>query len=156
MVRKTSIAFILCISFSLHGVAQGVKKDSAEVVKTFLELCSISKTVDIYDPETISRGRFYKAAPFIIYRGDDKKRNWKDFTDYNNTAEKKRVDGICERFNRTVNLDSGYTISKYFTETESEGTWHVLMVAFNVNSTEKTAAFAFLKIGDRFGLGDID
>jgi hypothetical protein len=32
----------------------------------------------------------------------------------------------------------------------------VLMVRYQQNGEEKEAAFAFLKIGKRFGLGDID
>lgn len=34
-------------------------------------------------------GTFYKAARYIIYRGDDKNRNWKDFANYNKADEKK-------------------------------------------------------------------
>ncbi len=32
---------------------------------------------------------FYKAAPYIIYRGSDKKRAWKDFANYSIGEEKK-------------------------------------------------------------------
>ncbi|MBK9530546.1 MAG: hypothetical protein IPO42_01890 [Chitinophagaceae bacterium] len=58
--------------------------------------------------------------------------------------------------NRTANQDSAYTITKYITETESEGTWHVLLVSYKKKGVEKTTAYAFLKIGKKFGLGDID
>ncbi len=34
-------------------------------------------------------GMYYKAAPYIVYRGDDKQRSWKDFANYNNADEKK-------------------------------------------------------------------
>jgi hypothetical protein len=54
------------------------------------------------------------------------------------------------------NQDSAYKIIKYFTEKESEGTWHVLMVTYKRKGVDKTTAYAFLKVGNRFGLGDID
>lgn len=78
-------------------------------------------------------------------------------SDYTKDYDKKGVDDVCERINRTVNQDSsGCKIIKYFTKKESEGTWHVLIVSYKKKGVEKTAAFAFLKIGNRFGLGDID
>jgi hypothetical protein len=119
-------------------------------------LLSVCKNVDFADPKTNQLGVFYKAAPYIIYRGDDKKRAWKSFANYSNAEEKKGVDEVCTRINESVNRDSSYKIVKYITEKESEGIWHILMVSYKKNGTEKNAAFAFLKIGKRFGLGDID
>ena len=143
----------------LHSAlkAQTPKADSAQVAKTLHELLLICRSVDFADPKVKQLGNFYKAAPYIVYRGDDKKRAWKVMSDYTNTYDKKGVDDVCERINRTANQDSlGYKIIKYFTEKESEGTWHVLRVSYKKKGVEKTAAFAFLKIGNRFGLGDID
>ena len=137
--------------------AQTPKADSIQVAKTLNELLLICRSVDFADPQVTKLGTFYKAAPYIVYRGDDKKRAWKVMSDYKNEYEKKGVDDVSERINRTANQDSsGYKIIKYFTEKESEGTWHVLMVSYKKKGVEKTAAFAFLKIGNRFGLGDID
>ena len=99
---------------------------------------------------------FYKAAPYIIYRGSDEKRAWKDFANYSIAEEKKGVDAVCIRINESVNRDSSYRIVKYVTEKESEGKWHILMMSYIKNGAEKKTAFAFLKIGNRFGLGDID
>jgi hypothetical protein len=137
--------------------AQPAKTDSVQVAKTLHELLLICRSVNFADPQVTKLGAFYKAAPYIVYRGDDKKRAWKVMSDYTNEYEKKGVDDVCERINRTANQDSsGYKIIKYFTEKESEGTWHVLMVSYKKKGVEKTAAYAFLKIGNKFGLGDID
>lgn len=111
---------------------------------------------DFADPKVKEPGTFYKAAPYIIYRGEDKTRNWKDFADYSKPDEKKRVDEICKRVNRTTGQDSSYRIINFFTEKESEGTWFVLMVSYKKEGVEKRTAYAFLKIKNRFGLGDID
>jgi hypothetical protein len=136
--------------------AQNTKADSAGAATTLKSLLSICKNVDFTDPKTTKLGTFYKAAPYIIYRGDDKKRAWKSFANYSNAEEKKEVDEVCIRINESVNRDSIYRIVKYVTHKESEGIWHVLMVSYKENGIEKNAAFAFLKIGKRFGLGDID
>lgn len=149
------VTLFVLVSTSV-SFAQKSKSDSLEVAKTLHELLLICRSVDFADPKETALGYFYKAAPYIIYRGDDKKRNWKDFADYSRADEKKQVDGVCERMNRTANQDSAYTITKYITETESEGTWHVLLVSYKKKGVEKTTAYAFLKIGKKFGLGDID
>lgn len=154
--RHYGIMIGVLMGLFLQAEAQQKKADSIKVAKTLHELLGICKSVDFSDPKTSTLGTFYKAAPYIIYRGDDQKRNWKDFTNYSNTDEKQRVNEVCERINRTANQDSSFKITKYITETESEGTWHVLMVTYQRKGAEKTTAYAFLKIGDRFGLGDID
>ncbi len=156
MKPKLLILFIVVFALLPDANAQNAKTDSAAVATTLKSLLSICKNVDFGDPKTSELGMFYKAAPYIVYRGDDKKRAWKVFANYNNAEEKKGVDEVCLRINGTVNRDSSYKIIKYFTEKESEGTWHVLMVSYKKGGAEKKAAFAFLKIDNRFGLGDID
>ena len=66
------------------------------------------------------------------------------------------MDETCLRINETVNRDTAYSITGYITEKESEGTWHVLKVRYTKEAVAREAAFAFLKIGNRYGLGDID
>jgi hypothetical protein len=157
MKRKYLQLLFIVLLINAGLKAQSPKTDSALVAKTLHELLLICRSVDFKDPQVTKLGSFYKAAQYIVYRGDDKKRAWKVMSDYTNEYEKKGVDDICERINRTANQDSsGYKIIKYFTEKESEGTWHVLMVLYKKKGVEKTAAYAFLKIGNRFGLGDID
>ena len=156
MKPKLLILFIAVSASLSFAKAQNAKADSTAVATTLKSLLSICKNVDFGDPKTTELGTFYKAAPYIVYRGDDKKRAWKVFVNYSTAEEKKGVDEICLRINGSVNKDSSYKIIKYFTEKESEGTWHVLMVSYKKNGIEKKSAFAFLKIGNQFGLGDID
>ena len=138
------------------ATAQNNSADSAQVAKTLKEIFTACLAFDFTDPKVQEMGPFYKAAPYILYRGEDKSRSWKDFANYKNPDERKGVNEVCERINGTVNRDKNFIITKYFTETESEGTWHVLMVTYDKKGVTKKAAFAFLKIGDKFGLGDID
>jgi hypothetical protein len=157
MKFKYLLLLIFAAGISLVSKAQKSKTDSLQLAKTLHELLTICRTVDFTDPKVRELGTFYKAAPYIVYRGDDKNRAWKVFADYTKADEKKGVDEVCERINRTANQDSsGYKIVKYFTEKESEGTWHILMVTYKKKAVEKTTAYAFLKIGNKFGLGDVD
>jgi hypothetical protein len=156
MKLKLFILLITLLAFLSFTKAQNIQNDSAAVAASFKELLSICKNVDFGDPETKTLGMFYKAAPYVVYRGDDKKRAWKTSANYSNAEEKKGVDEVCIRINETVNRDKNYQIIKYLTEKESEGTWHVLMVSYKKNGVEKKAAFAFLKISNRYALGDID
>ncbi len=144
------------IMFSSAAHAQNTKADSAAVAATLKELFTVCRAVDFKDPQSIELGVFYKAARFIVYRGEDKARAWKEVANYRKEEDKKGVDEICLRINGTVNRDTGYHIIKYLTEKESEGTWHVLIVTYNKQGVTKQATFAFLKIGDKFLLGDID
>ncbi len=137
--------------------AQTKRPDSLALAKTLHEILRICRSVDFADPKVTELGRFYKAAPFIVYRGEDQSRKWKDIANYSLPEDKKGVDEVCERINRTANQDSlNYRIIKYHTETESEGTWHVLLVNYTRKGTQRTTAYAFLKIGNKFALGDVD
>lgn len=157
MKHKILFIAIFVLGTGYSSQAQTTKADSLQLAKTLHELLLICRTVDFADPKVTKLGAFYKAAPYVVYRGDDKKRAWKVMSDYTNDYEKKGVDDICERINRTANQDtSGYKIIKYFTEKESEGIWHILVVTYKKKGVEKTAAYAFIKIGNKFGLGDID
>jgi hypothetical protein len=156
-MKQINLLILFVFIFCLNTKAQSNKTDSVQLAKTLHELLMNCRTVDFADPNVSTMGTFYKAAPFIVYRGEDKKRAWKVMADYTKADDKKGVDAVCERINRTVNQDSiGYKIIKYQTEKESEGTWHILMVTYKKSGVDKSAAFAFLKIGNKFGLGDID
>lgn len=157
MTTKRWILFIASFVLLTFVKAQNKKADSLAVTATFKNILAVCKATVPEDPQIKTQGRFYKAAAYIVYRGADKTRAWKDFVQYNNKDEKEETDAICKKVNRTANLEgSNYTITKYFTEKESEGTWHVLIVSYTAEGIIKKAAFAFLKIGKRFGLGDID
>ena len=156
MKIKLFLLLITATAFLSFAKAQNTNTDSAAVANTLKSLLAVCKNVDFGDPKTTSLGTFYKAAPYIVYRGSDKERAWKVFANYSNAEEKKGVDEICTRINGSVNQDDSYKIIRYATEKESEGIWHVLIISYVKKGVEKKAAFAFLKIGKHFGLGDID
>ena len=116
MVLKPFIVVVAVFAALTPVKAQSQKTDSAEVASTLKTLLAICKNVDFGDPKTTKLGTFYKAAPYIIYRGKDKKRAWKTFADYSIAEDKKGVDGACLQINESVNRDSTYKIEKYLTE----------------------------------------
>ena len=130
--------------------------DSSLVARRLHELSTICRTVDFADSTTQELGFFHKVAPYIVYRGEDRKRKWKDVCNYKNDEDKKGVDAVCERVNRTINQDTSYSILSYQTKKEVEGTWHALVVQYRKKGQMRTSIFAFLKIKDNFLLGDID
>jgi hypothetical protein len=153
------IVTLFLFSIAVHVICTGQsrKADSTAIAAVLHKLLKICRTVDFADPKTSQLGMFYKAAPYIIYQGEDKSRKWKSFANYALPADKRGVDQVCERINQSANQDSiGYKIVEYRTERESEGVWHVLLVKYKKNDRERTSAFAFLKLGNKFGLGDID
>lgn len=155
-MKKYFLITAFIIAFGATVTAQNNITDSLEVVTVLKKLLTECKNVDFTDPQTSSIGTFYKAAPFIIYRGEDKKRAWKDFANYSNEIEKKGVDEVCYKINNTINQDSSYKILKFHKEKESEGEWNVLIISYLRKGKQKEVAFAFLKVNNRFGLGDID
>jgi hypothetical protein len=155
-MKKVIFSFFISVLIFNHTSGQSSVSDSASVVTILKELLNICAKVDFGDPKVQTLGTFYKAAPYIVYQGENEQRKWKDIADYTKPEDKKGVDEVCYRINNTVNQDSSYQIIKYATERESEGTWHVLIVSYIRKGQPKKSAFAFLKIRNRFALGDID
>ncbi len=155
MKKGSFIALLMVLSSIQNSTAQKAS-DSLQVVNTMKELFAICRSVDFNDPKTKSLGTFYKAAPYIVYSGDDQKRTWKDFTNYNNTEEKKVVDQTCLRINEMFNAEGSYQVVRYYYRREAEGIWHVLLVTYKKKDIVRRATFAFFQIGNRYGLGDIN
>jgi hypothetical protein len=148
--------YLLSVALAIAVSASAKAQDSTRVASTLKQLLSTCRNVNFADSNTQKLGRFYKAAPYIVYQGDDEKRRWKDIANYKNADEKEQVDQVCLKINSSVNQDTAYKIVKYVTNTESEGKWYVLHVNYIKNGKERHAAFAFLKVKGRFALGDID
>src|SRR5438477_10860755 len=109
MKKVHFIAMILLLAIPVVTTAQ-TAADSLKVVVTMKALLNICRSVNFSDPRTTSLGTFYKAAPYIVYRGNDKKRAWKELCNYNNAEDKKGVDETCTTINETDNRDNNYKI----------------------------------------------
>jgi hypothetical protein len=96
------------------------------------------------------------AASYIVYRGPDKSREWKDILHTDNPAEKGAVESICRRIKGYLDRSEGYEFGAVKVEKESEGEWHGLEVSFRQGDKMKKALFGFLPINGQFAIGDID
>ena len=76
--------------------------------------------------------------------------------DPSDTSDLALADGAIRQLARMIGTFDSYTVNSYLTDTESEGTWHVLEVEMEVADESETVMFAFLLIDDVFVLGDVD
>jgi hypothetical protein len=95
------------------------------------------------------------AAKYIVYRGDDTSRIWKDVYNYSNEQEKKAVIEVCSRIKHYLEEGGDYELADFTEKEESEGMWYTWLVEFSKGPSQKVY-FSFLKIGKRYALGDID
>ena len=127
------------------------QQDSLQLVRTLDTLLFICWSVS--QP---GEGMFRGAATYLVYTGDQENRRWKAPNNYNYVEDREYVDHTCERIRGELPEGTPYRIDRYFTETESEGTWHVLALSLDRSGPKRKIYFAFLKLGGRFLLGDID
>jgi hypothetical protein len=96
------------------------------------------------------------AAPYFVYRGPDKAREWKDTLRADNPVDKGAVREICRRIKGYLDEGQSYSFGEVKVERESEGEWHALEVTFQRGDKTQKATFAFLLIKGQFSIGDID
>ncbi|MCP4443123.1 MAG: hypothetical protein GY810_29805 [Aureispira sp.] len=106
--------------------------------------------------ELVKKEDYTKLAAMIVYRGTDQARKWKDVCNPNNSKELDHVKSGSDRIKKYLGEDFKYTHKECISETESEGTWHVLILNTTYRGEQKERAFAFLEIKGTFALGDID
>jgi hypothetical protein len=98
--------------------------------------------------------KFSDAASYLVYRGKDESRRWKDVYIYSNENEDKEVTRVCKEIKGMLTGGS-YEFAKFKTETESEGEWCIWEVNFSTGE-QKKVYFACLLINGVYCLGDID
>lgn len=96
------------------------------------------------------------AAPYFVYRGPDKAREWKDTMRADDPVDKGAVREICRRIKGYLDEGQSYSFGEVKVEKESEGEWHALEVTFQRGDKTQKATFAFLLIKGQFSIGDID
>ncbi|MCK4666317.1 hypothetical protein KAU33_06195 [Candidatus Dependentiae bacterium] len=139
------IGVLISLVFVSCNMMGGRLSKEEQVKKRLNELFEICKS-----------GDFSKADEYLVYRGKDKDRKWKDVYDYSNANERTRVDNTCRRIKRDLDVYGPYEITKYTVKSESEGEWNILEVTFKDGDGSGKRLFAFLKIKGNWALGDID
>ncbi|OQX80211.1 MAG: hypothetical protein B6D61_02295 [Bacteroidetes bacterium 4484_249] len=116
-MRKTTIRNILfLISFCLltacpvsqKNLTYGKPSTKEERVKLrlteFFELCEA--------------GNLRETANYMVYRGDDETRRWKDVLNYDNPEERKKVEDLAGDISKLLSKGDEYAIVQYFTEND--------------------------------------
>jgi len=95
------------------------------------------------------------ASKYIVYKGSDTSRAWKDVYNYDNENEKDTVKKVCIRIKNYLEEGGDYELTDFTEKEESEGIWYTWLVEFN-KGNHKKVYFSFLKVGKRYALGDIN
>ena len=89
----------------------------------------------------------------FVYRGDeDQNERWKCPLNIANSTEKDFAGEWTSDLNKIFKTNATITYNTLHVEKEREGTWYAIEITCN----NKKAMLAFLKINDKFLLGDID
>jgi hypothetical protein len=143
-MKRLFFLLLVMVSVSINANAQR-KADSLAVTKTFNALLQACKA-----------GDGAKASLYILNTRSESDRAYKTFADYSDPNDKEAVDKWMKVINRDILGAQQYQVKMYVTNKESEGVWHILMLSCKANGKTYTIGAAFLKVGDKFGLGDLD
>jgi len=91
-------------------------------------------------------------AENLIYRGKDENRRWKSALNLNDSLERAQANVFMERVSRYIEGCENFETGEIKLERESEGIW----ILFPIKCGNKIMYFAFLKVGDRVLLADLD
>ncbi len=143
--RSRLVSPFLFVLIAMVQMAAGCSSSEEDSKKDIEKIIELAKANDLG-----------ALANFIVYRGPDKARKWKDSYDVKDGWEKERVDSMAESIRKIFSDDSSYEFGKFQKKTQSEGEWHVWEISVKNKSETKTVIFAMLKIGDHYVIGDID
>ena len=97
------------------------------------------------------------AAPYLIYRGrTDKARGFQDSLNMSNPDEQEMAKKGCAELLERLGDNGSYTFTSISKKRASEGVWYAAFAKIEKNKKPGDRVFAFLKLKDKFVLGDID
>lgn len=155
MALRILYLFTLLAFFSLESKAQS---DSSLLVNDFEKLVTLCfDRTDTLKIEGQDEPRFYKrAASHILYVGLDSASSWTRTTNYDSTEDQDIVDAFCLDLMQQLDSLNNFKVFGYFKEKEDEFEWHVLELAHGDMENPEFLYLGFLKLEEKFALGDID
>ncbi len=119
--------------------------DKRNVKKTILKIFEVVET-----------GKSFELANYVVYRGEEESRKWKDHCNYKAPNEKHQIQNLHQKIVDRY-IPYKYEFVKFTSQKESEGEWLVWEMNFYTGDKEpKKVYFAFLKVNGNYLLGDID
>jgi hypothetical protein len=97
-----------------------------------------------------------QAGAYCVYRGPDKARLWHDVYHVAAKEEREEINSICYRIRNYLEGSKSYEFDHFWCKEQLEGEWCAWEVLFRRTGSAETVAFAFLRVGTRYALGDID
>ena len=148
IVIATFSAALLITSVTGSGQSRssGAKPEKSKQVKQRLsKLLALCQANDLR-----------QAGAYCVYRGPDEARRWHDVYHYAAKDEREEINSICYRIRSYLNKSKSYKFGRFWCKEQLEGEWCAWEVLFTRTRSPETVAFAFLKVGRRYALGDID
>lgn len=103
---------------------------------------------------TARAGDASRLAPFVVYRGADEARRYKDAARYEG-AEARQVDHVFARVRR--HLDAGAPVfGPSEARTKGSESWVAWTITFGEGEQAAKTLYALVKVGETWLLGDID
>ena len=98
-----------------------------------------------------------RTAAYCVYRGPDEARRWHDVYHFAAKDEREEIESICYRIRNYLHESKSYQFGRFWCKEQLEGEWCAWEVRwFRRTGAAENVAFAFLKVGRRYALGDID
>jgi len=139
-MKKLSIiiGLLLFTAISMNINAQS----SQETLSQILELSKAKK--------------FSEAAALIAYDGPNESKKLQAAYNPNDENELNSVKRICKKIKALIDISDSYEIGNP-NETKEDGVdWTVIEVSFKSGNQNLKTIFSFVKVDDKFLLGDID
>ena len=104
-----------------------------------------------------SKGKKYvEAAALIAYDGADESKKFKVAFNAKDGNELNSVKRICKKVKALMDISDSYEIGTAKEEKKDGIDWTVIEVSFKSGNQNLKTLFSFVKINDKFLLGDID
>ncbi len=150
---RAVLALAAVLAAGLAVAACGGGKGKAKAVSASSEDRVKARLVALFD--LVRQDKTEEAAEFVLYRGADPARAWKDVSKPENPAEKDRVEGACAEIKALLALGPP-TFVKFQAHAEEEGLRLTWMVAFGTGKEAKTHSLSFFETPAGLALSEID
>ncbi|MDM8522783.1 hypothetical protein QUF80_05360 [Desulfococcaceae bacterium HSG8] len=106
--------------------------------------------------ELARTGKNQKLAEYILYMGKDQARRGKNVVNYANADDKIQTDSVARIIKGYLDQYPSHEFTEFMVQIKDDGEWYAWEVTFKKDGKTEKAIFGFLKLKDRYLLGDID
>lgn len=139
-MKKLSIILGLILFTALFTITKA--QTSRETLTQILEFSKAKK--------------FAEAAALIAYDGSDETKKLKVALNPKDENELNSVKRICKKVKALMDISDSYEIGGQAEKKENGVDWTVIEVSFKSGNQNLKTLFSFVKVNDKFLLGDID